>query len=83
MLAAMASKKVLSEPDLRKRAKKALEDVRALLRERLARDQDEGMATTMTNRCDLMDRIANSRRIKPCVARLKGGGSLSLASETD
>ncbi|CAB3770067.1 TetR/AcrR family transcriptional regulator [Paraburkholderia humisilvae] len=43
MIAAMASKEVLSEPDLRKRAKKGLEDVRALLRERLVRDRDEGI----------------------------------------
>jgi TetR/AcrR family transcriptional regulator, transcriptional repressor for nem operon len=43
MLAAMASKEVLAEPDLRRRAKKGLEDVRALVRERLARDRDEGV----------------------------------------
>jgi TetR/AcrR family transcriptional regulator, transcriptional repressor for nem operon len=43
MLAAMASKEVLSEPDLRRRAKKGLEDVRTLVRERLTRDRDEGV----------------------------------------
>jgi TetR/AcrR family transcriptional repressor of nem operon len=43
MLAAMVAEEVLSEPDLRKRAEDGLENLQALLRERLSQDRDKGL----------------------------------------
>jgi TetR/AcrR family transcriptional repressor of nem operon len=79
MLAGMASKEVLSEPDLRRRAKKGLEDVRVLVRERIARDRDEGVlpqsvdpsvvASIITTYLQGLWRMALVEYDRPCFAQ--------------
>ncbi|TGS65571.1 TetR/AcrR family transcriptional regulator [Mesorhizobium sp. M3A.F.Ca.ET.201.01.1.1] len=49
MIAAMAAEDVLSEPDLRDRAKGGLDAVQARLCERLSQDQDKGMLPPSLN----------------------------------
>jgi TetR/AcrR family transcriptional repressor of nem operon len=43
MVAAMAAEEVLSEPDLRKRAEDSLQNLQAVLCERLSQDRDKGL----------------------------------------